>query len=410
MCSTTPVRTDRSGFTLVQALVVGLILAALAGLAVPTYMRLVRQSEDSEALINMDAIRKGQFAKRAETGSYLNAGDTDAINRLLGLNITERLFRYRVVDATDSDFRIIAERLGGMIEEGAPVMLAMGPSGEAAPVAFAPPVPPVVPTPGGSAGGGGAGGSGGSSGGSGGGTGGSGGGSGGGTGGSGGGSGGSSGGTGGGGTGGSGGGSSGGSGGGGVTTRSFTFIERGEDVWTNWPDSDLTNISGTGGPKLLAAFELIQDSIASSITDDLFAKGISITFGAAALFDTGGDCEGAIACFGTIAGQTPPNTPVPVPTIQFNPDFIGEDSGLLAAVLVHEGTHFQQFLDGSIQDNTNSTVDIEFTAFWNEAVYWDKVRSDFLPIDTVLEQELETAYQVALQGEAALRAFIDALY
>lgn len=405
MSYTTAHKHRPSGYTLVQVLIVSVVIAALAGLALPVYFNTIRRSEDSEALINMDAIRKGQFAKHAETGSYLNAADTAAINRLLGLNITEHLFKYRVVDATDTDFRIIAERLGALTEQGAPLLLAMGPSGEALPMGTLPGLPGAPPVETGGGGGGslageGGGGTGGASGSGGGGS------SAGGTT-----SGGSDGGTGSGSGGSSGGGSSGGSSGGGeVTNRSFTFIERDDDLWTSWPDADLINISGTGGPKLLAAFELIQDSIASSITDDLFAKGLSITFGPAATFDTGGDCAGAIACFGEINGQTPPNTPAPMPEILFNPDFIGEDAGLLAAVLVHEGTHFQQFLDGAIFDNTNSVVDIEFTAFWNEAVYWDKVRTPFLPIDTALEQELETAYQTALQGEAALRAFIDALY
>lgn len=401
-CTTAPERKP-SGYTLVQALIVSVVIAALAALALPVYFNTIRRSEDSEALINMDAIRKGQFAKHAETGAYLNAADTAAINRLLGLNITEHLFKYRVVDATDSDFRIIAERLGALADSGTPLLLAMGPSGEALPLGPVTGPPGVPPVESGGGGGGSSAGAGGGSGGVGGGSG-SGGGAGGGSIG-----GGSEGGTGSGGS--TGGGSSGGSSSGGeVTNRSFTFIDRDDDLWTSWPDSDLINISGTGGPKLLAAFELIQDSIASSITDDLFAKGLSITFGAAATFDTGGDCAGAIACFGQINAQTPPNTPVPMPEILFNPDYIGEDAGLLAVVLVHEGTHFQQFLDGSLFDNTNSTVDIEFTAFWNEAVYWDKVRTPFLPIDTALEQELETAYQTALQGEAALRAFIDAIY
>jgi|GEM_PF-1672016 len=392
----------RAGFTLHEILIAVLVLAVLAGLALPIYWRTVRRSENAEALVNMEAIRKAELAHRHAHPAYANADSTGRINELFGLGIQEHLFRYKIVDATDSDFRIIAERLGPLGDETLDV-LAMSVDGQTLPIPATPPgAVAIPPTPDVGRGGGGletggisVGGGGGSI----------------------------SGGGGGGGGGGPGGPAGGGAGGiqflggsGGIsfgTPRPFEYIPRGDDVWSAWPDDDLVNITGTGAASLTAAFNLIAASETfDAITDDLFDRGISITFGAAADFDAGGICAGAIACFGPsgLDGQVPPDTPDPVPFIIFNPDYITESAGLLAVVLVHEGTHFQQFLDFSLFDNTQSVIDTEFEAFWNEAVYWDGVRADFLPFDTDLEEESEFIYQTALQGEAALRTLIDSLY
>ena len=94
---------------------------------------------------------------------------------------------------------------------------------------------------------------------------------------------------------------------------------------------------------------------------------------------------------------------------------MGEDSALLANVLLHEGTHFGQFLDGLMQQSLDSPptatgTDIEFRSFWNQSFQWEQVREDFAPFDTPLEQSNETWYQDAIRGEANLRAAIDIVY
>ena len=96
--------------------------------------------------------------------------------------------------------------------------------------------------------------------------------------------------------------------------------------------------------------------------------------------------------------------------ILLNPEFMNEDPGLLAAVIVHEGTHFQQFLDGELFDPSLSTPEVEFRAWVNEAVYWETVRAGFSPFDSPLAQQEETGYQVASLGEGALRDFLASTY
>lgn len=84
---------------------------------------------------------------------------------------------------------------------------------------------------------------------------------------------------------------------------------------------------------------------------------------------------------------------------------------MLAGVLAHEGTHFLQYLDLSSFQADKTIIDIEFVAWWNEAAYWESARSGFgPPFDSPLKRDEESAYQVALQGENALRNYITPLY
>ncbi len=383
------------GFTLVEILIAVTVLGVLTALASITYFRHRENAIRAEALINMDAIRRAELLEHEATGTYANAGDTAAINGQFGLGITEHHYSYSVVDATDNDFRIVAQRLGSLGDEGLPVLLAMAPSGEI----FGAPVPPAVPeapgvrpttSGGGSAGGvssGGGGGSGMPSGQTG------------------------------------GGGATGRTGGGSVSgaagnvpgaggDRPLVYIPRGLDVWDNWPDENEINVDGpVGEASLLEAFTLIQnESSTSATTADLFRKAVSISFGAAALFLEDAPCEFAYACFVPSPLSVPPDTPAPLPQILFNPDYVDEEPEALAAILVHEGTHLQQYLDATLFDDELDVIDIEFTAFWNSAVYWKEVRAEQLPADTDLEEDLEFIYQTALLGEAAMRALIDARY
>lgn len=94
----------------------------------------------------------------------------------------------------------------------------------------------------------------------------------------------------------------------------------------------------------------------------------------------------------------------------FNPTYLNETPQVLAAVLVHESTHSQQYFDGRTSNPALGTVDIEFDAFWNEAVFWSEIRGTVGAIDTPLEREADTVYQLAQQGEGTLRNAIAATY
>ncbi len=351
------------------------ILAALAGFGIVSYRFAIRKAENTEAIISMDAIRKAEYLQHAEKGSFLSAQDTAAINRLLGLEIQEKLFKYKIVDADNADFMIIAERISMPLLERDD--LSMNAAGQiqdifstAAGIA-ANSIGSIAGTGGGSGSSPGTTGTGGSSGG------------------------------------GSGSGGSGGVGGGSSTltssvttsstssfqtstecpysTTTLAFISRCDDMFTDWSNPSI-NITGVGAAILLQTFNLVDASSAHAITDDLEAKGILISFSSAE-FLPGQICDGAIACFihPTDPAPGPLGTPQSLPYVIFDVSYMSEAPEILAAILVHEGTHFQEFLDGDLFNPSLTVVDMEFLAFWNESAYWDTVRPSILPIDTPLE-------------------------
>ncbi len=405
---------QRAGFTLLEIVICLTIVGVAAALAFPVYVGQVEKAREAEALVHMGAIRRAEILAHQEGGTFLNADNAAEIQDRLYIGVQENFFTYKVVEATDSTFKIIATRLGALMETMGPMTITMGPSGEITNSETF--TTPVAGAGGGSSGGGYGGGS--SGGGGGGGSSGSGGTSGGG-------------GFGGGST--DGGSSSGGESGGTITftgggsgyiglpaAPAFpTFINRGADTYTSWPDVNLVNTSGTAAERAIlnAAFNFMDDSVVtSSIADDLRAKGISISVGAASIFAGGGDCVGSYACFYFAPNDTytfAPNTPNPVPYIIFNPDYMDEDPQLLSVILAHEGTHFQEYLDGKIQQyrvGQLNVVDIEFLAFWNASVYWDSIRSGFSSSTSALTQDFDYLHSLASQSEAALRTEIDLRY
>ena len=179
-------------------------------------------------------------------------------------------------------------------------------------------------------------------------------------------------------------------------------------MWSQWPDLNEQKILGDAGTaQLTAAFDVVAHSRASTITDDLYRKGIAIAFGDPSEFS--GETHQAIAVLQVAKDTTPPGRPATPPVIKFNPRFLNEPPLVLASALVHEGTHLQQYLDGTLLNPDLSTVQVEFAAWWNEAAFWDEVRSSAWPFDTVLELEEEFAYRAALHGEATLRDVLTAL-
>lgn len=383
-----------AGLTLLEILMVVVIIVALLALALPLYFKSAEQARSTEAVENLSVIRTAQMVYQAQHGAFAEAIDLPEINATLDLDLSARYFDYEIEEADQGAFLIAAT--SRQSSAAGPLRVTMDHTGKL-----------TWLHPG--AGGGGGGGGGGVGGGGGGG--------------------GISGGEGGGGGGGgvppTGGGSGGGSGGGtpvaqippppsGGATASgtLTYIPRGSSMWTSWLDANAKTITGIGASKLSAAWDLIAASGASSVTNDLFSKGIEIAF-EPFFFAQGAPCEGAYACHFSDTSALPPDKPANEPFIVFNPIFLTEDPLALATILVHEGTHFQQYLDGSLHNERlgNLTrIDTEFRAFWNAAVFWGEIRSSVLPVSTSAELDMENLYQLAQQGEAALRNEITARY
>ena len=119
------IRRHTKGFTLIEIAGIIIIISILVVLACAAYLKAVSKSEDTEALVNLAAIRKAELSKHDESGAFVNATDTEDINdKLPSPEIQDKTFRYKVVNATAENFTAIAER----IKEGAeykPIEIAM---------------------------------------------------------------------------------------------------------------------------------------------------------------------------------------------------------------------------------------------------------------------------------------------
>lgn len=181
-----------------------------------------------------------------------------------------------------------------------------------------------------------------------------------------------------------------------------------EDVWSGWAEANRVNITGTEGTEVLRqAFQAVADSRVPMIAQSLIRRGIAISFGTAE--DFVGERSAAIAFFHYSRDDRPPQAPSVLPEIKFNPAFKDEHPFVLAAALIHEGTHLQQYLEGSLLSIEHLAEEFEFDAWWNEAAFWEGVRGEVWPIDSPLERELDFSYHTALQGEARVRELLTAL-
>ena len=180
-------------------------------------------------------------------------------------------------------------------------------------------------------------------------------------------------------------------------------------MWKYWPDVNRRNIAGTQGVESLTkAFEVLAHSDGRAIIEDLVRKGVAVSFGEAQEFANAGEHATAVLVYST--DHRPPATPGQLPVIKINPKFLHEDPRLLAAVLAYEGTHFQQYLDGTIFNPIHSRLDGEVAAWMNGAAFWREIRREPLPFDSPLAKQAELGFQVARQGEGPLGDLLAALY
>jgi type II secretory pathway pseudopilin PulG len=95
------IRRSVLGFTLTEILIAGVIMAVLAGLAVPAYFRTMEQSRSNEALSNLAVIHMGQKIYRINNGTFWNGGNGLAVGVInTALNIDISAVYYTTIDIT----------------------------------------------------------------------------------------------------------------------------------------------------------------------------------------------------------------------------------------------------------------------------------------------------------------------
>ena len=124
---------SKGAFTLLEIAIVIIVIVIIIASALALYRNFIRKSEESEALINLNAIKIAEEMEAAAKGTYVNAADTEDINRKLATELVERIFRYRVENATKDSYVAIAERIDDEGEVNQTIILAMGPAYEGIP-------------------------------------------------------------------------------------------------------------------------------------------------------------------------------------------------------------------------------------------------------------------------------------
>ena len=73
---------SKSGFTLVEMIVVIAILGILAGIAVPAYSGYIKKAHDAAIITELDAVKTAALAANAETGtiSEISVGGANSIS------------------------------------------------------------------------------------------------------------------------------------------------------------------------------------------------------------------------------------------------------------------------------------------------------------------------------------------
>ncbi|MBN1587857.1 MAG: prepilin-type N-terminal cleavage/methylation domain-containing protein [Candidatus Omnitrophica bacterium] len=113
MTQLTRKRMSQRGFTLLELMIVIVIVALIAGFAVPRYTRTVERSRQGEALRILGDIRQSEFRYAAEYGTYANQAeltggvmDIDDPN-----NLANRYFSYAIdAGASNAAFGLTATR------------------------------------------------------------------------------------------------------------------------------------------------------------------------------------------------------------------------------------------------------------------------------------------------------------
>ena len=120
-------RKNIAGFTVVEIAIFVVIVMILLGMSLALYRKVVTRSEETEAVVNLEAISKAEETVLIEEGTYVNATDTEEIEEQLDVALDEKIFTYRVEEATDDSYVAIAERIEPVAD--APLIIALGPSG-----------------------------------------------------------------------------------------------------------------------------------------------------------------------------------------------------------------------------------------------------------------------------------------
>lgn len=108
---------NKRSFTLLEIMITVVIISVLAGLSVYFHNWQVERAKSVEALAGINAIRKAEEYTKLQEGTYVGAENTEQVNQVLSLDIVPKYYEYKIVNATEDDFIVIAQRIKSDLEK-----------------------------------------------------------------------------------------------------------------------------------------------------------------------------------------------------------------------------------------------------------------------------------------------------
>ncbi len=103
-------RENKSGFTLLEIIIVIIIVGVLASLALPKFFRTVEYSRATEAFINLNAIRQSMERCYLQRSSYAGCGNFPNLDILDPTNLPGTHFSYSIPAFGATNYTIRATR------------------------------------------------------------------------------------------------------------------------------------------------------------------------------------------------------------------------------------------------------------------------------------------------------------
>ena len=100
----------KSGFTLLEIVIVIIIIGVLAGLALPRFFSTIEYSRSIEALVNLASVRQGMERCYIQRKSYKTCTTFEMLALDDPSKTPNSFFSYQILNLTNNGYRLVATR------------------------------------------------------------------------------------------------------------------------------------------------------------------------------------------------------------------------------------------------------------------------------------------------------------
>lgn len=101
---------SKKGFSLAEILIVVVVASVLVAISVPNFLRTIDKENARQAITYLRLIRSAQKVYYSNHQTYVNCGDTNAVQNNLGIEISDGDYKFSVTDASSTTFTAQAKK------------------------------------------------------------------------------------------------------------------------------------------------------------------------------------------------------------------------------------------------------------------------------------------------------------